>query len=100
MPSLIYRNDIGARIYIKTLNTTMPIDTVLTVYIKKPSGTILTIIPSGGMIDFTTGEIEYPTVSGDVDEDGEYRVQVNAVFDDGDILDSNIASFTVYEKIM
>ena len=68
----------------------------LTILIKKPSGTLLTKTPT---VDFATGIITYDTISGDLDEIGEYKVQVRGIFTDGDDLWSDRDSFTVYEKL-
>jgi hypothetical protein len=93
---LAYKGDIGARLTISTSNTAIPSGTTLTVIIKKPSGTLLTKTPS---VNLTTGVLTYDTVSGDLDETGEYKVQVHGVFVDGDDLYSDRDSFTVYEKL-
>jgi len=93
---LVYKDDIGARLTISTSNTTMPATTALTLLIKKPSGELITATPS---VNWTTGVLIYDTVSGDLDEVGEYKVQVRGVFDDGDDLRSDRDSFTVYEKL-
>jgi hypothetical protein len=99
MPSLIYNGDIGARTVISTLNTTIPVTTTITLILKKPDDTIVTLIPAPGGIDYATGVITYASVSGDFTLPGQYRIQVHAVFADGDDLTSNIGTFTVYEKI-
>jgi len=94
--TLVYRGDIGVRLTISTSNTTMPVTTALSLLIKKPSGELVTATPS---VNWTTGVLIYDTVSGDLDEVGEYRVQVHGVFDDGDDLRSDRDSFMVYEKL-
>ena len=94
--TLTYKDDVGARISVSTGNTTMPVDTILTLIIKKPLGTILTKTPS---VNFTTGVLTYDTIAGDVDQAGEYQVQVKGVFSDGDILTSDIDRFPVYRKL-
>jgi hypothetical protein len=99
MPSLIYKDDIGARLVIDTENHTMATTTTFTIIMKKPSETVVTLTPPSGGVDVTTGTITYPTVSGDLNEAGEYQVQVHAVFDDGDNLKSNRDTFLVYDVI-
>jgi hypothetical protein len=100
MPSLIYNGDIGARLVVDTENHTLDPTTTLTLTMKKPSGTIVTLSPPAGGIDYATGIITYPTIAGDLNSAGEYRIQVNAVFSDGDILKSNIDTFNVYENVV
>ena len=92
--TLIYKDDIGAHLVIETNNTSIPVTTVVTILITKPSGTVLTKTPS--IINYMTGQLTYDTASGDLDESGTYKVQVNGVFDDGDDLRSNMDTFTVF----
>lgn len=94
--SLVYVNDVGARLTISTNNTLLPNDTIISLLIKKPSGELISATPS---VNWTTGVLIYDTVSGDLDEIGEYKVQVRGVFSDGDDLRSDKDSFTVYERI-
>ena len=94
--TLIYVGDIGARLTISTNNTTMANTTALTVLLKRPDKTLLTITPS---VNFTTGVLTYDTVSGNLSSVGEYTVQVNGVFDDGDVLRSEMSTFYVFEKL-
>lgn len=94
--SQVYCDDIGARLTINTQNTALPNDTILTLLMKKPSGELINATPS---VTWSTGVLTYNTVAGDLDEVGEYKVQVRGVFSDGDDLRSDRDSFTVYEKI-
>ena len=94
--TLIYVGDIGARLTISTNNTTMANTTVLTVLLKRPDKTLLTVTPT---VNFTTGVLTYDTVSGNLSSVGEYTVQVNGVFDDGDVLRSEMSTFYVFEKL-
>lgn len=93
---LVYKDDVGARLTISTNNTSLPTDTTLTVLIRKPSGYLISATPS---VNWSTGVLTYDTVSGDLDEVGEYRVQVHGVFSDGDDMRSDRDSFVVYEKL-
>ena len=95
--TLVYTGDIGARLTIATNNTLIALTTVLTLLIKKPAGTLLT--KTTPTVNYTTGVITYDSVSGDLDEVGEYTVQVRGVFDDGDDLRSDKDKFYVYEKL-
>ena len=94
--ALVYTGDIGTRLTIATNNTLIALTTVLTLLLKKPAGTLLTKTPT---VNYTTGVITYDSVSGDLDEVGEYIVQVRGVFDDGDDLRSDKDKFYVYEKL-
>jgi hypothetical protein len=96
MTSLVYKDDIGTRLVIDTQNHTMATSTTFTIIVKKPSGTVLT---KTGTTDFATGIITYPCIAGDLDEYGEYQVQIHAIFDDGDDLKSNRNTFSVYDVI-
>lgn len=96
--ALVYKGDVGTRLTISTNNTAIPSTTTLTILIKKPvSGTLLTKTPTS--INYTTGVLTYESLSTDLDEVGEYKVQVRGVFDDGDDLRSDLDSFYVYEKL-
>lgn len=97
--SLLYKNDIGVRLLIETENTAIPGTAVLYVKLTKPSGIATTreVIPAD--IDYVTGIITYTTVSGDLSEVGEYKVQVRGVFSGGDDYKSDIDTFEVNEPI-
>ena len=94
--TLVYSGDIGARLTISTNNTTMDVSTVITALIKRPDSTSVTVSPT---VNFTTGVLTYDTVSGDLSVAGEYKVQLHAVFDDGDDLRSEVDSFYAYSKL-
>lgn len=95
--ALVYTGDIGSRLTIATNNALIAVTTVLTVLIKKPvTGTLLTKTP---VVNYTTGVLAYDSIAGDLDEAGEYKVQVRGVFDDGDDLRSDEDKFYVYEKL-
>jgi hypothetical protein len=51
------------------------------------------------MVNYTTGVITYTTVIGDLDEVGEYKLQVRGVFTDADEV-SDMDTFNVFEKII
>ena len=95
--ALVYVGDIGARLAVSTLNLSLSPSTILTILIRKPSGVLLTKTPD--VINLVTGELTYDTIAGDVDEVGDYKVQVRGVFDDGDDLRADRDSFRVYEKL-
>ena len=95
--ALPYVGDIGARLTVSTLNLAYTGTTVLTILIRKPSGILMTKVPT--TVNTTTGELSYDTITGDLDEVGDYKVQVHGVFDDGDDLRSDRDSFRVYEKL-
>jgi hypothetical protein len=97
MTSLVYKDDIGTRLLIDTQNHTLAITTTFAIIFKKPSGTVITATPTS--FNYTTGIATYDTVAGDLDEAGEYQVQLNAAFDDGDTLRSNKSTFPVYDII-
>ena len=95
--TLIYKGDIKARLTISTNNLLLPVDTVMKLLIKKPSGTVLTKTPS---LNLTTGVATYDTILGDVDEIGKYSIQLNMVSaSTGENLMSQIDTLKVYEKI-
>ena len=97
MTSLVYVNDIGPRLLIDTQNHTMATTTTFAIIYKKPSGTVVTATPTS--FNYTTGVATYDFPAGGLDEYGEYQVQLNAAFDDGDVLRSNKGTFPVYDKV-
>lgn len=97
--SLLFQDDVGATLIISTNNTTIPETATLTLVVEKPGLDVVTWAITTPMIDYATGVITYTTGVGDLDEVGEYRLQVHGVFVDGSDYTSNIDSFTVNEKI-
>lgn len=97
--SLLYKNDVGVRLLISTNNPAIPGTAVLYVKLTKPSGVVTTREVDPADIDYVTGIITYTTVSGDLSEVGEYKVQVRGVFADGDDYKSDIDTFEVDEGI-
>lgn len=97
MTSLVYVNDIGPRLLIDTQNHTLAVTTTFAIIIKKPSGTVVTATPTS--FNYTTGVATYDFPAGGLDEYGEYQVQLNAAFDDGDVLRSNKGTFPVYDTV-
>lgn len=96
--SILYQGDVGAHLLIETKNTSLPVSAVLTLIMEKPNGTVVVLPVTSGMVDYLTGVITYDTAEGDLDEIGEYRMQVHGVFVDADEV-SDIDTFTVYEKL-
>ena len=96
--SRLYQDDVGVNLVIATGNTSIPGTAVLTLNVEKPGLTTVTWAITPAMINLVTGIITYPTVAGDLDEVGEYRVQVHGVFTDADLY-SDIDTFNVQERI-
>jgi hypothetical protein len=96
--SRLFLDDVGAQIVVATGNTTIPLTAVLSLIVEKPGLSVVTWSLTDPMIDRTTGIITYTTESGDLDEVGEYRVQVHGVFTDADLY-SDIDTFNVMERI-
>lgn len=97
--SLLYKGDIGARLIISTDNTNIAESATLHLFLQKPSGTTVEIDITAPMVNYTTGVITYYTVSGDLNESGEYKAQLKGNFVDGSDLVSDQDSFTVYERL-
>lgn len=95
--SLVYKNDVGTKIICNTLNTTIPITATIGLIIEKPSGALVTT--GAFTFNFATGVATYSSVAGDLSESGEYRVQVNGTLVTGEILDSEIDTFYVYDDL-
>jgi hypothetical protein len=96
--SRLYKDDIGVNIVVATGNLTIPITAVLTLNIVKPSGATAVWAITLDMTNYTTGVLTYTTIDGDLNETGEYSVQVSGVFEDA-VEFSDIDTFTVYERL-
>ena len=66
--------------------------------IRKPGGTLLTKTPTVSAL--TTGVLTYETISGDLDEVGDYTVEVLLTYPDGDYIKSELDNFTVYTPLI
>lgn len=96
--SLIYVGAIGATLVIDTGNKAIPLDAVITMRLESPSG-VVTDTDVTNYLNIATGIINYPTQEGDVDEEGEYQVQLWGVWTGYDN-PSNKGTFRVYLPIM
>jgi hypothetical protein len=96
--SLLYRDDVGANIVVSTSNTAIPVTAVLSLFVEKPGGSTVEWAITGAMTNYTTGVLTYATLAGDLDETGEYKVQVHGVFSDADLY-SDIDTFSVQERL-
>jgi hypothetical protein len=94
--TLVYKNSIGINFQILT-NFDLTGYSSLSWYLTKPSGTKLTKTPT--VVDITTGELSYESISGDLDETGQYKSQTKATYADGDVIPSEIDTFMVYEPL-
>ena len=94
--SLIYQWDIGAKIVTKTGNLTLDLTSgTFTMMVEKESGATAEWSVTE---DFSTGYMTHITEAGDLDEEGEYKVQIKAeIGTDVQVSDAN--SFYVYKKI-
>lgn len=95
----IHVNDINVNFVITITEDCEVIDisdaTNLTIYFYKPDGTILTKTATF-VTDGTDGQIKYPSVDGDLDQSGIWRIQAKIDFGAGSSYHSPIKSFKVY----
>lgn len=98
MASQIHEGDIGTKLLITVTDDGQIVDissaTSLSIFIKKPDGTILTRV---GVLetDGTDGKMYYITVSGDLDKAGSYKIQGQVVLLSGSYYTST-ATFKVH----
>ena len=98
MASQIHEGDIGTKLLITVTDDGQVVDissaTSLSIFIKKPDGTILTRV---GVLetDGTDGKMYYITVSGDLDKAGSYKIQGQVVLPSGSYYTST-ATFKVH----
>lgn len=95
-------NDINVRIILTVEEDGAAISiaaaTVKTIYIKKPSGTVVTATATF-FTDGTEGKIYYDSVSGDINESGLYRVQ-GLVLIGGGTYYTSVESFRVDRNLV
>ena len=98
MASEIHEGDIGTKLLITVTDDGSVVDissaSSLSIYIKKPDGTILT---RTGVLetDGTDGKMYYITVAGDLDKAGNYKIQGRVVLASGSYYTST-ATFKVH----
>jgi len=98
MASEIHEGDIGTKLLITVTDDGSIVDissaSSLSIYIKKPDGTILT---RTGVLetDGTDGKMYYITVAGDLDRAGNYKIQGKVVLPSGSYYTST-ATFKVH----
>jgi len=94
--TLVYKDAIGINLAIATtFNLTGY--SAISLIITKPSGTKLTKTPS--ITSVAAGTLAYETISGDLDETGQYKIQAIVTYGDGDVIKGEIDSFAVYTPL-
>lgn len=94
----IHEGDIGTKLLVTITDDGNIVDvspaTSLSIFIKKPNGTVLTK-PATLETDGTDGKIYYVTVAGDLDKAGIYKIQGKVTFVTGTYY-TNTSSFKVH----
>tara|TARA_A100001515_G_scaffold140044_1_gene135279 strand:+ start:1058 stop:1363 length:306 start_codon:yes stop_codon:yes gene_type:complete len=98
MASQIHESDIGTKLVITVKDNGSVVDissaSSLTIFIKKPNGTILT--RTGTLeTDGTDGKMYYIVVAGDLDAAGVYKIQGRVVLTSG-TFSTSTANFKVH----
>jgi hypothetical protein len=97
----IHVGDIGTILEatIKNINTPVDISSATTknILLKKPAGTVLT---KAGVFttDGTDGQLQYTTISGDLNEDGVWEIQAHVILPAGN-WHSDIKKFSVFPNV-
>jgi hypothetical protein len=91
--TLVYQNAIGIDLAVATSYNLTGYSTI-SLIITKPSGTKLTKNPS--VTSVALGTLKYETISGDLDESGQYKIQAIVTYGDGDVIKGEIDTFEVY----
>ena len=91
MASGIHEGDIGTKLLVTIKDDGIAVDlssaTSLSLYIKKPDGTILNRTATLDS-DGTDGKISYVTISGDLDVAGVYKLQAKIALSSGSFYSS------------
>ncbi len=97
----IHEDDIGTTLRTTIKNGAAVVDisgaTTKDIKLKKPAGTVLTK-PGVFTTDGTNGQLEYVTVSGDLDEDGVWEIQAHVILPAGN-WHSDIKEFSVFPNV-
>ena len=98
MSSEIHKDDVGTKLLVTVTDGGTAVDvssaSSLSIYIKKPDGTILTRTATKNT-DGTDGKMYYVTVAGDLDAAGQYKLQGKVVLSGGTFYTS-ISTFKVH----
>src|SRR5512137_1827760 len=97
----IRKGDVGAKLLIITNNKTLVETDEFIIMVEKPSGaTAEWELDTGDSIDYATGEITYYTkTNAEVNEAGEYNVELKRIDNVGRETKSDIDNFTVKESL-
>jgi hypothetical protein len=94
----LHVGDVGALIVFETGNITLPGTDTLTILIKKGSGATIEwlLVPADGdALNTLSGDINYYTKSGNLDEDGQYEAEIKRVTAVGKTTKSDVGTFEV-----
>lgn len=98
MSSQIHVNDVGTTLIGTVLDSGVAVDissaSSIQMFIKKPDQTTLTKTASFNS-DGTDGKMKYVTVSGDIDQAGNYKIQGKVVLGTATYF-SSVSTFKVY----
>lgn len=98
----LHVGDVGALIVFETGNTNLPGTDTLTILIKKGSGATSewSLVPGDGdALDTTSGDINYYTKAGNLDESGQYESEIKRVTVGGSTTKSDVGTFEVKEVL-
>jgi hypothetical protein len=94
------KGDVGARILISTNNTSLPGTDTLSLKVTKPSGATAEWTSAYFSVNLSTGVITYTTTAtSDLDEEGEYQIEVKRVTVDNKPTHSDIGNFEVEDVL-
>ena len=101
MTTEVHQDDIGTVFEITLLDDTTPVDLVFATEMKiafqKPDGTTL-LVDAALVTDGTDGKMQYTTIAGDIDQEGNWKYQAKVSFPTG-VWHSDIVSFRVYANL-
>jgi hypothetical protein len=94
--TLVYQNAVGITITESSLFDITGYSSV-TLVITKPDGTKLSVTPN--VIAVNPAFFEYETVSGDLNQSGQYMAQIIVAFATGELLKGEIDKFVIYSPL-
>lgn len=96
----MHKGDVGSRLIVATNNTALPGTDTLAFKITKPSGATDLWSITGAMLNTTTGVITFTTTAiTELNEIGEYRIEIRRTTVAGAVSHSDVGNFKVEDVL-
>lgn len=92
----VYKDSVGVDVTINTRND-LTNAASCDIHVQKPDGTTTTWTPDDITISVTNSIVYYTTVEGDLDQAGDYILQLHVTMVDGDVFYSDAIRWKIYD---